>query len=254
MVPKSLNIILFGETGVGKSSLVNLIAGKDVATTSGDSDSCTMTYRPYSFEVHGMSYTIWDTRGFDEADTVTKARGYLAAVEQAYKLIRDLRAKGGVDLLVHCHRGGRITTTTRSNYRLFHEALCESKVPMALVITFLERHARMENWWEENFEAFEKHGMRAAGHACVTGLPGHSKSPESKVAIENLLGHHDGNGRYNMPSEQWFPQFLRRSAGLRGFPKDLKRDELERFLRERCELNARDAHNVAGILVEGRDR
>ena len=252
---KSLNIILFGETGVGKSSLVNLIAGKEVAQTSGDSDACTMTYRPYSFQVHGISYTIWDTRGFDEADTTMKAKGYLAAVEQAYKLIQDLTAAGGVDLLVLCHREGRITATTRSNYRLFYEVLCESNVPIALAITFLERHARMEDWWEQNVGVFEKHEMKAAGHACVTGLSGHSKSQESRLAIEDMLGHHDDNGRYNMPSGQWFPRFLRRWATFRSCPcpNALKKGELEDFLRKRCGLGVRDAHDIADIIAKEPD-
>jgi GTPase Era involved in 16S rRNA processing len=251
---KSLNIILFGETGVGKSSLVNLIAGSEVAQTSGDSDGCTMTYRPYIFQVHGISYTIWDTRGLDRAETMMETKGYLAAVEQAYKLIQNLTALGGVDLLVLCHRAGRITTTTQSNYRLFYEVLCESNVPIALAITFLEHHTRMEDWWKQNVGVFERHEMKPAGHACVTGLSEHSMSQESRLAIENMLGQHDDNGRYNMPPGRWFAQFLRRLATFRGCPcpNGLKKGELEDFLRKRCGLGVRDARDVAGVIVGGR--
>lgn len=252
---KSLNIILFGETGVGKSSLVNLIAGKQVAQTSGDIGACTMTYRPYSFEVYGTLYTIWDTRGFSEADTEMGAQAYLIAVEQAYRLIQELSSSGGVDLLVLCHREGRITTATRNNYRLFHEVFCEAKVPIAIIITYLERHTRMEDWWDQNVEVFKRHEMIAATHACVTGLSGHSKSAESKRAVEGMLGQHDDNGRYNMPPIEWFRRFSHRWAGLQGRPKGMKKRELEEYLRKRCGLGIRDAHEIACILsAEGRER
>lgn len=250
---KSLNIILFGETGVGKSSLVNLIAGEEVAQTSGDIGACTMSSRPYSFQVYGVSYTIWDTRGFSEADTEMGAKAYLTAVEQAYKLIQDLASSGGVDLLVLCHREGRITTTTRNNYRLFYEVFCETKVPIAIVITYLERHPRMEDWWDQNVEVFKKHEMTAATHACVTALFDHSKSRESKQVIENMLGQHDNNGKYNMPPVEWFRRFSQRWAGFHGRPNGVKKCDLEEFLRKRCGLGIRDAHEIAGILA-GQDR
>ena len=261
---KSLNIILFGETGVGKSSLVNLIAGAEIAQTSGDSEACTMAYRPYSFQVHGILYTIWDTRGFDEPDTTMEAKaGYLAVVEQTHKLIQDLSAAGGVDLLVLCHREGRVTSTTRSNYRFFYEVLCGSNVPIALVITFLERRALMEDWWEQNFEVFERHNMKFSGHACVTGLSGHSKSQESRLAIENMLGHHDDDGRYHMPSSVRGAQDITSiiAKGRRVIPFyltaifqiNIKKGDLEVFLRERCGFGIRDAHDIAHILAKERD-
>ena len=247
---KSLNVILFGETAVGKSSLVNLIAGHEVAETSRDANVGTLSYRPYSFQVYGVSYTIWDTRGFSEADTVMGAEEYLTAVKQAFTLIRELETSGGVDLLVLCHREGRITTTTRNNYRLFYEVFCETKVPIAIVVTFLERHTRMEDWWDQNAEIFEKHEMPAATHACVTALSRHSKSQESKQAIEHMLGRHDDNGKYNMPSVEWFRRFSQRWAKCHNRPKGLKKRNLEEFLRKRCGLGIRDAHEIACILSE----
>ena len=247
---KSLNIILFGETGVGKSSLINLIAGKEVALTSRDTDACTMFYRPYSFQVSGVSYTIWDTRGFSEADTEMGSKAYLEAVGQAYQLIQELSASGGVDLLVLCHREGRITVTTRNNFRLFYEVLCETKVPIAIVITYLERHPRMEDWWDKNIEVFKKHEMSAATHACVTGLSGHPKSQESKRAMERMLGQHDDSGKYNMPPVEWFRRFSQRWAGFRGRANGIKKGDIEDYLRRRCGLSIRDAHDIASILGE----
>lgn len=58
----------------------------------------------------------------------------------------------------------------QSNYGLFYEVLCRSLVPIALVITHLEREADMEKWWQRNVESLEKYGIEAVDHACVTRL------------------------------------------------------------------------------------
>ncbi|KAG9313288.1 P-loop containing nucleoside triphosphate hydrolase protein [Chiua virens] len=241
---KSLNIILFGETGVGKSSLVNLIAGKKVTKTSEDMRLCTLKYAPYSFQVHGVSYTIWDTRGLQEADTEVGTKGYLDAIEQAWDLIRDLTNKGGVDLLVLCHKG-RLTDATRSNYKLFYEVLCEKKVPIALAATHLERRLQMEDWWVESKKAFDECRMSFAAHACVTGLPDHAKTAESKEAIERLLGQHDDKKRYNMPRNLW----IRRVVQHWVRPKGIKESDLQECLRKRCYFPAREAQEIAEVLL-----
>ena len=103
---------LFGETGSGNSSVVNLLAGKEVSRTSPGIDGCT------------------------EA---------LASCN----LVRDLTKAGGVDLLLFCHRQGRITTITRRNYAPFYEVVCRQPVPIAVVITHLEQEERIEDWWDQ---------------------------------------------------------------------------------------------------------
>ncbi|KAI6044683.1 P-loop containing nucleoside triphosphate hydrolase protein [Pisolithus marmoratus] len=133
----SINIILFGETGVGKSSVVNLIAGRPVAEVSPDVEGCTLQSKEYKFDVGKVRVSIWDTVGLEEPEM--GVNGYIPAIEKAWLLIKRLREAGGVDLLLFCIRGNRVTMTTQSNYRLFYEILCGQQVPIALVITHLER-------------------------------------------------------------------------------------------------------------------
>lgn len=228
----SFNVILFGETGSGKSSVVNLLAGKEVAQTSPDIDGCTKACHPYSLVVSGISYTIWDTVGLDEpmiGDT-----GYLRAIEQVCKLVRDLTKAGGVDLLLFCHRQGRITTITQKNYALLYEVACRKSVPVAVVITHLEQEKRMEDWWDQNADIFEQRGVMFCGHACVTTLPDDSKNQESKEAIERVLKIVDGNERYRMPAES--------ESGVNG-------KDLIRILRERCGLREHAVQRVVQILA-----
>ncbi|KAF8557984.1 P-loop containing nucleoside triphosphate hydrolase protein [Imleria badia] len=244
----SLNIILFGETGVGKSSVINLIAGRHIAHTSPDVQGCTMSFKPYTFPVNGRNFHIWDTVGLEEPEM--GVNGYLPAIEQACELINHLTSQGGVDLLLFCIRGNRVTATTQSNYRLFYEVLCKSSVPIALVITHLEREPDMEKWWERNVESLEKYGIKAAGHACVTGLPTHSKYRESRQNITTLLDGHNGDGRFNMPAEGWLIEFLRMFGLFAPLKKESKRKDIMKVLTKRCRLDPKIAEELA-VKLEG---
>ena len=245
----SLNIILFGETGVGKSSVINLIAGRQIAQISADVLGCTMSFKPYTFPVQGRTLHIWDTVGLEEPEM--GVNGYLPAIEQAWELIQHLTSQGGVDLLLFCIRGNRVTATTQSNYRLFYEVLCRSSVPIGLVITHLEREVDMEKWWDRNVESLEKYGIKAAGHACVTGLPTHSKYRESQHNIARLLEGHNGNGRFSMPPEGWLVEFLRMFGLLIPLKKESKRKDIIKVLTKRCGFGLKTAEELAVKLLEG---
>lgn len=235
MARRSLNIILFGETGSGKSSVINLLSGKVVAETSSDIDGCTKAYQPYTLILNGRSYTVWDTVGLEEP--MMSATGYLHAIEQVCKLKKDLSKAGGVDLLLFCHRQGRITTNTRKNYALLYEVVCRKSVPIAAIITHLEQEKRMEDWWDQNAAIFMDRGIKVFGHACVTTLLDDPKMGESREAIERLLGMHDNGGRYRM--------FTAETAELEVEGRDLVAE-----LRQLCGLRGHDARRVAQILEE----
>lgn len=243
----SVNIVLFGETGVGKSSVINLIAGRQVASVSPDAEGRTLSSRRYSFPVGGRTFHIWDTAGLEQPEM--GAVGYMAAIEGALTLIQELAKQGGLDLLLFCMRGNRVTATTQSNYRLFYEVLCRSQVPIALVVTHLEREPDMNAWWTRNVASLEKYGIKSAGHACVTGLEMHSKYPESRAGIELMLRACDGQGKYVMPADSWFIEFLR-FFGLFAPPKkDLKKRELLKVLTKRCKLDTKIAQELAVNLA-----
>ena len=243
----SVNIVLFGETGVGKSSVINLIAGHRVASVSPDADGRTLSSKRYSFPVGGRAFHIWDTAGLEQPEM--GAVGYMAAIEGALALIHELAQQGGVDLLLFCMRGNRVTATTQSNYRLFYEVLCRSRVPIALVITHLEREPDMNAWWARNLPSLEKYGIKPAGHACVTGLPTHGKYPESKANIERMLRGYNGQGKYVMPADSWFIEFLRFFGWFAPPKKALKKKELLKVLTKRCGLNPKIAQELAERLT-----
>lgn len=62
---------------------------------------------------------------------------------------------------------------------LFHEWLCEKKVPIVLVLTSLETEQDMEDVWIRLKSTFDKHGIVVDGCACITaanGQPGGTRS------------------------------------------------------------------------------
>ena len=249
MQSESFNIILFGEGGVGKSSIINLLASEDIAMTSPDAMGCTLESTRYTLLVSGNTFNIWDTVGLGEAEI--SDTNYDSAIVKTYTLIQQIQAAGGLDLLLFCISGGsRISETVQSNYTLFYEVLCGGRTPIAVIVTKLElERGRMDAWWERNESYIEKCGLKFSGHACVTGFREHPKAEEGRGALTALLLS-DRDGRYVMPSAlEWYSGFLKR---LRYFfsrfakSKDkLKQRHLEQLLRDRCRLGGTLARKLA---------
>ncbi|KAG1816632.1 P-loop containing nucleoside triphosphate hydrolase protein [Suillus variegatus] len=248
-------IVLFGETGAGKSSLVNLMAGKEVAYTSPDMQRCTLQWKEYTIDFDGGSYKVFDTIGLEEPQLGIKE--YLESVENAYKLVKELDQQGGIDLLLFCVRAGRVTATLQSNYRLFHEFLCEKKVPIVLAITNLEREKRMEDWWERTHSTYAKYDIQVAGHACITAanrLDGRHKDlyEESRITIRNLVKKcaADGQKRAWMGGDNLFVSLMRKQKALLTGGSHVKRKDLVPRLTKRCGLSTDVAKHLANMIKQ----
>ncbi|KAG2041375.1 P-loop containing nucleoside triphosphate hydrolase protein [Suillus americanus] len=252
---KTKNIVLFGEAGAGKSSVVNLMAGQDIAYTSPGMQRCTLQWQEYPIKFDGVSYKVFDTVGLEEPQLGIKE--YLESVENAYRLIKNLDSEGGIDLLLFCMRAGRISGMLQSNYRLFHEFLCEKKVPIVLVITNLEREQRMEDWWDREHAHLDKYQINVAGHACITAanyLEGRHKNlyEQSRVTIRDLVKTYvaDGQRQAWIGGDNLFVSFMRKLKELLGGGSHIRNKDLVPHLTKRCGMSKEVAKQLVDMIKQ----
>ena len=211
----------------------------------------------YDIPFDDMSFAIFDTIGLEKSQM--GINGYLKAIENAYELIVKLGAAGGIHLILFCVRRRRITATTLSNYRLFCECLCNTKVPIALVFTGLEREVEMEDWWMRNKTYIEHHGIRSDGHACIpTTIQDETpredlKYTESQQRICELMKTCALEDEAFLPElHSWFAKL---GEGMRSFIENHRspkwRDDVVRVLTHQCKLDPETTRKIADMMERG---
>ncbi|KIK99110.1 hypothetical protein PAXRUDRAFT_823147 [Paxillus rubicundulus Ve08.2h10] len=188
------NIIIFGDSGVGKSSLINMLAGHKAAKTSSSVMGCTFQSSHYRITIDDETFHIWDTAGLDEG-THGRVPADVAEKHLA-KLLQDLGNANGIHLLVYCIRGSSVRKALARNYTIFYSAICRKKVPIVAVVTGLENEpCSMEDWWITGEKDLARYKMRFHAHACVTTLdmqrvastPLEERSKQSQHAVRKLI-------------------------------------------------------------------
>jgi len=256
-IPGHRNILIVGDVGVGKSSLINLIADGELAATSDGAKSCTFQSKGYPVTLRGVEFVLHDTAGQHEAKGGMKDIEYLNAVHQAYSLISRLEQSGGISLLVYCMRFGRVTIAMQQTYNLFVEVFCNRQVPVVIVVTHLERYGCMEEWWKKHEKDINDYELKSDGHACITTIRGledtHLKNYEqSRMAIEKLLLEHSGRPPWKDERISWVKRLM---GHMRNWlsPRHVKHIDgagLRKKLINRCGFSPDDAKLLAKKMEE----
>lgn len=186
------NVVLLGEVGSGKSSIINLIAGRHVAEPSNEAKGGTLDITCYtlSFSRSNVQVNLWDTPGWHPAEE--KDVKQRQAVGEVDSLLQTLHATEGIHLLIFCMQAGRAPRSFLKMYNSIYLERAWCKTPVALVVTWLElMQPDMHTWWENNWRSLEKQKLYFHSHACVTTVDDSRDGKQvSQNRLRKLILHH----------------------------------------------------------------
>jgi GTP-binding protein EngB required for normal cell division len=137
-----VRVLVFGATGVGKTSVCNTLTQGSRPTDSGPRGVTSKTHVYKSFKHQGRSIELVDTAGLHEA-----ASGTVPTEQAAMQLVELLsHSKDGFTLLVHVARAGRITKQFEDDHEFFVRRMTDGKIPVVLVLTGCENEDPMQEW------------------------------------------------------------------------------------------------------------
>lgn len=164
------NVIIIGQSGVGKSSLINMLyCGEEEAPTSNDTIGCTKVEKEYKCDLgEGQSCQVHDTIGLGEGFW-----GFLWG-PKAEKKLKSYLNQTQPHLLVYCMPGVGLKKSHGRDFNNF-KSVVGKKVPVVVVVTNLDRSRNTpEDWWSANLNILQNIGINpkdVVGHACITALP-----------------------------------------------------------------------------------
>lgn len=152
--PHTRHIALVGITGVGKSTLVNVLQGNEVAEVNNNVRPCTTRAMKYELVEGGTRYCIWDTRGLSEAsepEAIQKRMlKFCRIIPDAERELKNLLLGGNprFNLVLLCVDAKKIRVPVHWKlYNLIYAEFCKRRLKVAVVVTQLgEPDPRGSEW------------------------------------------------------------------------------------------------------------
>ena len=152
-------VLVIGRTGVGKSTLINNLLGKEVARVGHTLKSETSTVNPHEGMVEGVPIVVYDTPGLGDIKGVEEEAKHLC-------MMKDLLARGKIHLVVYCFQMNKtiMISSHVGPLRKYHEIGVDWKRSV-IALTFADAlyvpesdrklpmsqffDERLAFWWEE---------------------------------------------------------------------------------------------------------
>ncbi|CAE6413158.1 unnamed protein product [Rhizoctonia solani] len=123
--PEPLNVLVFGPTGVGKSTIINLLTNYSAQLSVGDSlQSCTEHIAVASVFHKGQIINFFDTPGFDDSEK--KPAEHLALIAVCLsELYESAQLKPHIHGVLYVHRitDNRMSGSSITNLRVFRKLI-----------------------------------------------------------------------------------------------------------------------------------
>ena len=123
-----LGILVIGETGTGKSTLINNLLGRVVAAVGDTMTPGTLDVIPHELSVEGVPVVVYDTPGLDDARIDENEE------EKYLEIMKSLLARKKIHLVIYCFK------------------MTENRIRRSLVRTFKEYH-KIDVPWEQSIIA-----------------------------------------------------------------------------------------------------
>lgn len=163
--PPSMNktrVLVFGATGIGKTSICNALSGRSRPTDGGAKGVTSKSHLYAPFTLHSRKVELVDTVGLHESNA-----GTVPADKAVLQLVELLgQAKEGFSLLVHVMRAPRLTKDFEDDHKFFVEQMTQRKIPVLLVVTGCENEAPMQSWVDANGPSFAQFGCQGIIATC----------------------------------------------------------------------------------------
>jgi small GTP-binding protein len=227
-------ILVIGQTGAGKSSLVNLLAGKKVANVCDGANGCTFKFETYQCDYNGELFELIDTVGLNEG-----SKGTVKPKDAMKMLIKFIKGnKRGFSCILFVMPKGRITESFEKNHMLFCRTLLDGKTPAILFLSHCESDDPMNTWItkEENKTALASYGFSDV--VCGTAQEGGRfaemveplRNETRRCLWKSIVGNMLETPRPMEPSMHLFKQIWNSCCDFFGFNSKFLTDQFASFL------------------------